>query len=195
MTGARPNPGAIWRLPLQSLWWLTPLLLLVTGCATTAPAEPGTGADIGRPVVQTASRMADVATTPLHDLNLVRDEIPEVLLTARAQPYAAPANPACEALALELATLDAALGPDLDAPVADAASASLISQGAAAAGDAAVQMVRASTESLIPLRDWVRRFSGAQQHSRDRADAMAAGSFRRAFLRGYAQALACPRGD
>jgi hypothetical protein len=123
------------------------------------------------------------AATPLNDLNLVHAEIPPVLAAAQKAPYAAPADKGCAALAADVQALDAALGADLDTPVT-AANPSLIERGA---NDA----LRGAAEGVIPFRGWVRKLTGAERYSREVAAAIAAGTVRRAYLKGAAQAGGC----
>jgi hypothetical protein len=125
----------------------------------------------------------DAATTPLSDLNVVRADIPSVLAAAQKAPYAAPADKSCMALAADVQALDAALGADLDTP-ATGSNPSLIERGAADA-------LRNTAEGVIPFRGWVRKLSGAERYSREVAAAIAAGTIRRAYLKGIAQAGAC----
>lgn len=139
---------------------------------------------------QVAKGVGDAMVTPLADLNLVRQKIPPALMTAKQAPYAAPADRACPALATELAALDAALGPDLDAP-ASADNPGLLERGFDSGGKAAVGAVRSSAEGVVPFRGWVRRLSGAERHSREVAAAVTAGGVRRAYLKGVAHAQGC----
>jgi hypothetical protein len=44
---------------------------------------------------------------------------------------------------------------------------------------------------VIPFRGWVRKLDGAERHSKEVAAAIAAGSVRRAFLKGVGQTLGC----
>lgn len=125
----------------------------------------------------------DAATTPLSDLNVVRADIPAVLAAAQKAPYAVPADKACAALAGDVQALDAVLGADLDTP-ATGSNPSLIERGAADA-------LKSAAEGAIPFRGWVRKLSGAERYSREVAAAIAAGTARRAYLKGIAQAGAC----
>jgi hypothetical protein len=125
----------------------------------------------------------DAATTPLSDLNVVRADIPPVLAAAQKAPYAAPADKSCGALAADVQALDAALGADLDTP-ATGSNPSLIERGAADA-------LRNTAEGVIPFRGWVRKLTGAERYSREVAAAIAAGTIRRAYLKGIAQAGGC----
>jgi hypothetical protein len=140
--------------------------LAAAGCASSAPTEAG-----------------KAAATPLNDLNVVRADIPPVLVAAQKAPYALPADRGCAALAADVQALDAVLGADLDAP-STAANPSLIERGATDA-------LRGAAEGVIPFRGWVRMLTGAERYSREVAAAIAAGTVRRAYLKGLAQAAAC----
>ena len=65
----------------------------------------------------------DAAMAPLEDLNLRRTEIPEILASARVQPYSLTGMETCPAIAAEIARLDAVLGTDVDMPHEDPAVA------------------------------------------------------------------------
>ena len=66
-------------------WLVCPLALALAACASPQ---------------KTGSDVADAATAPLADLNLVRADIPPALAEALKAPYRAPAD-GCEALAAE----------------------------------------------------------------------------------------------
>lgn len=134
-------------------------------------------------------RAGDAATTPLKDLNVVREAIPEVLQTARKAPYRLAPDTSCASSATEIAALDEALGPDLDAP--RGAEAGLLERGGDAAGDAAIGAVRRTAEDIVPFRGWVRKLTGAERHSREVTAAVIAGGARRAFLKGWRSAQGC----
>jgi hypothetical protein len=51
--------------------------------------------------------------------------------------------------------------------------------------------LRGAAESVIPFRGWIRKLDGAERHSKEVAAAIAAGSVRRAFLKGVGQTLGC----
>jgi hypothetical protein len=148
---------------------LMPLLVagLLTGCAA-------------------ARTTGDVAKAPLNDLNLVQADIPPVLLEARKAPYAVPADPLCDTAAAGIAALDAVLGPDLDAPPS-ADNPGLLERG----GDAATGALRGAAQGVVPFRGFVRKLSGAERYTRNVEAAIVAGTVRRAFLKGLAQAHAC----
>jgi hypothetical protein len=148
--------------------------LLLAGCASS----PG-----GR---GPASAVADAAVTPLSDLNLVRADIPPPLLAAQRAPYALPADRSCAALAEAVGALDAVLGADLDTPVTRD-NPSLIERG----GNEAERALRNAAEGIVPFRSWVRRLSGAERYSREVSAAIAAGTIRRAYLKGLGSAAGC----
>jgi hypothetical protein len=121
----------------------------------------------------------DVALTPLSDLNLSRDPIPEVLLAARAAPYDQTGTGNCRDLARLVSELDAALGPDFDTETPEDRGVS--------AGNIAQRIVG----SFIPFRGLIREISGANEHERDFREAIAAGMMRRAYLKGRGQEMGC----
>lgn len=139
---------------------------------------------------RTQNRLTYAAATPLTDLNLVRDEIPDVLAQAQKTPYAAPDDQTCGALSLQVHMLDEVLGADLDTPSTDA-NPSLVERGSDAAENSAVGALQRTAEGLVPFRSWVRKLSGAEKHSRKIAAVIAAGTIRRAFLKGVAAANGC----
>jgi hypothetical protein len=125
----------------------------------------------------------DAATTPLSDLNVVRAEIPPVLAAALKAPYGVPADRSCAALGSEIQSLDAVLGADLDT-TERGHNPSLVERGV---GDA----LKNTAEGVIPFRGWVRKLSGAERYARDVAAAIAAGTIRRAYLKGLGSAAGC----
>ena len=160
-------------------------VLLLAGCAAppTPPAAAPARADVDK-------RLGAAVVAPLTDLNLVRAAIPPVLATAQKAPYGAPPEISCPALGSEIESLDAALGADLDT-ASTAANPSLIERGTDAATDAVIGAVRSTTEGVIPFRGWVRKVTGAERYSKDVAAAIAAGTIRRAYLKGLGQAAGC----
>jgi hypothetical protein len=134
--------------------------------------------------------VTDAATTPFNDLNLVQAPIPPVLIEAQRRPYGVPFDVSCMSLATQIQALDEVLGPDLDAP-ATAANPGLIERGATLVADEAVGTVRGAAEGVIPYRKWVRKLSGAERYTKDVAAAIAAGTVRRAFLKGQTTARSC----
>ncbi|MEK9953092.1 MAG: hypothetical protein VW687_13170 [Curvibacter sp.] len=184
------------------------LLALLSACAQSpktaqAPASsPQTAAEDRGSKAQTLvqdSGVIQTATQPLNDLNLIQTAIPPVLTRAQlGGAYAPPADSACAALQAELLALDAALGPDIDAAGTPDAEPGLMGKAVDFVGDAAMDSVRgtvnAVVDGVIPLRSWVRKLSGAERHSRAVAAAIAAGTLRRPYLKGWAWAQGCIEG-
>jgi hypothetical protein len=167
------------------------LVLVLAACSKPEAAPtPDSGAP-GKAAAPLSKQVSDAAASPLNDLNLVRTKIPAVLLAAQKAPYAPPGDPSCDGLALEIRELDAALGPDLDAPSASG-DRGLVERGKSEAGEAAVGALRHTAEGLIPFRGWVRKLSGAERYSRQVVEAITAGIVRRAYLKGLGQARGCP---
>ncbi len=157
-------------------------ILALGGCATsTSPAERA--ADSGVALQQAAE-------APLADLNLIQAKIPPVLQGAAQAPYALAPGRSCPALATEIGALDAALGADLDTPPT-LSNPGLVERGTNTIGGAANDALRGAAESVIPFRGWVRKLDGAERHSKRVAAAIAAGSVRRAYLKGVGQTLGC----
>lgn len=152
---------------------------MLTSCGAGAAMQDGT---------QTFnSGVVGAVEAPLQDLNLRPEGIPEILLRARTAPYATDGLERCGALSAEVVLLDDALGPDIDAP--GASEQESIDQQAAGL---ALDMVRDTATDFIPFRSWVRRLSGAEQHSREVQSAIRAGLSRRAFLKGVGMQRNCP---
>ncbi|MEM8513685.1 hypothetical protein RCH14_003021 [Massilia sp. MP_M2] len=138
----------------------------------------------------TATRIGTAATVPLADLNVAQEDIPSVLLTARQNPYQVPASQNCVAISLEIRELDEVLGADLDAPMSPV-DPSLVHRVSSLVQEQAVGALQRTAEGLIPFRGWVRKLSGAERHSKQVAACIAAGSVRRAFLKGFAASANC----
>lgn len=156
----------------------------------TSAASTPSGQD-AQPGGSYIDRAGDAVIAPLGDLNLVRAKIPDALKEALAAPYAEPPVRECPAIAKRIHALDAALGADLDAP-RSANDPSLLERGVDQVGKASINMISDTTTGIVPFRGWVRRLTGAERHSKRVAAAITAGSLRRAYLKGYSRALACP---
>nr|WP_314436366.1 hypothetical protein [uncultured Brevundimonas sp.] len=159
-------------------------IALVAACGLLTACNAGASLSSGTQTFNAG--VGDAVQAPLEDLNLKREEIPEVLLQARGAPYAVSGMGRCSAIGAEIARLDEALGPDIDVPTTGDGEA-LDQQAAGAALDA----VRDTATDFIPFRSWVRRLSGAAQHSREVQSAIRAGLIRRAFLKGVGQQKNC----
>ena len=170
---------------------LAPLAVLVLAACT----QPQPVHEYAKPEAKSDAQILEAATTPLSDLNIVRAEIPPVLVAALKEPYARPADASCTGIAAEIRALDALLGADLDTPVT-AVNPNLIPRAVEMAGEAAVGAamgaMRGATAGIVPYRNWVRKLSGAERYSREVAAAIAAGGVRRSYLKGFGQASGCP---
>lgn len=143
--------------------------VLLSACASTSSTN--------------STQISNAAVTPLNDLNLVKTPIPEILSIAQTAPYAFPEARSCADLRVSVQALDEVLGPDLDASPSQAA------QNAVERG--LTRAVQNAAEGIIPYRGWVRKITGAERHAKHISDAIAAGTVRRAFLKGIARAESC----
>lgn len=168
------------------------VLLGLSACATTknpdSEAPRGATGQSGSPG---SDAVTQAVTSPLSDLNLVHAPIPAVLRTAAKSPYAVPADSStCDTLAEEVKALDEVLGSDLDTPPSTA-NPGLVERGAKEVGNAAVGALKNTAEGLVPFRGWVRKLTGAERYSKEVAAAIAAGTVRRAYLKGVGEARGC----
>ncbi|MFM9889930.1 MAG: hypothetical protein ACKVOE_04685 [Rickettsiales bacterium] len=171
-----------------------PLLLafLCTACSGENDPKPNASLStmdmLDTTFFATTDGIYAAVTTPLHDLNIMEDEIPGPLATISGNPYALPNFKRCNSLRDEMALLNSALGPDVDAPKLiydDIDSATL--KGTGMIKDAAVGFVNAQA-NVLPVRDVLRSISGANAHDKEMNKAIEAGKLRRAYLRGIALA-------
>lgn len=145
--------------------------ILLAGALGTA--LPAAAQDIDREDVK------DVAETPLEDVGLSKDEIPETLLVAAQDPYASAGLINCNAIVTEIAKLDTALGEDYD--IAGKQDTGVNAKGAA----------KSVVGSIIPFRGVVREISGAAGEQRKFRAAVMAGMVRRGYLKGLGEARGC----
>jgi hypothetical protein len=120
--------------------------------------------------------LAQVRPGSQQGLGLTGGDIPPILQQARADPYRAPAEPACESIPREILALEQALGPDVDGL-----------KTRTGAGEMAAHYVR----GLIPYRGVVRFLTGADNKDKKLQAAATAGYARRGFLRGLEANLRC----
>jgi len=177
--------------------------LAILALAACSQPQPQPIHEYAKPESRADAQILEAATTPLADLNIVRAEIPPLLLAAQKGPYARPADASCTGIAAEIRALDAVLGADLDTPVTPInpnliphSVDSLILQGVDFASDAAVEAamgaMRGAAAGIVPYRHWVRKLSGAERYSKEVVAAIAAGGVRRSYLKGFGQASGCP---
>lgn len=123
---------------------------------------------------------AEVARTPLRDLNVDARDIPEVLQEASRDPYSTAGMGSCNALVSEIARLDMVLGADYD--IAEDSGERRLSQG---------RIGQSIVGSIIPFRGIVREATGAAGADRTLRAAYTAGMARRAFLKGWGLGRGC----
>ncbi len=123
---------------------------------------------------------AEVAKTPLRDLNIDARDIPEVLVAAERAPYATAGLGRCNAVVAEIAALDAILGADYD--IAEESKGDRISEG---------RIGQSVVGSILPFRGIVREVTGAAEADRKLRSAYTAGMVRRAFLKGWGLGRGC----
>ena len=166
------------------------VVVLLAACGSKPQAPPPRAQSPSDSTSRTGADTAQSATTPLADLSLVNAPIPAVLLEAQRAPYAEPADGTGAGIQAQVVALDALLGADLDVPPTPA-NPSLIERGTGIVSQAATQQVRGGAESVVPLRSWVGRPSGAERYSREVAAAIAAGTVRRSYLKGMGVVRGC----
>ncbi len=171
-----------------------PLVLLLCLAASGAmggqPTPPAETAPVQTTDQINRGSVTGAVSAPMRDLNLLRSKIPPVLLEALEDPYKRPKPATCSELIALMRPLNEALGADIDEPSSPDDRA-LIAKGKDVAGDTALGMVASAAQDLIPLRGWVRRLSGAEQHDKLVRAAITAGGIRRGYLKGLGEAKGC----
>lgn len=157
----------------------TGTIMAVLAGAALLVAVPAHPREPDKPITNRDPDAVDVATTPVGDLNLRKDEIPPVLIAARQDPYALGGLSRCRQIAAAVEELDAILGDDVDIPQVGGKS---IRPG---------KLAQWVVGSFIPFRGLIREISGANEQERQLQLAIQAGFARRAFLKGWGQAKAC----
>lgn len=154
------------------------ILGLMLACSLPAAAQTPEK-EPAKPITDDTVTVGDVATTPLNDLNITRDEIPPLLIQARQDPYNHANLKKCDQISAAVAQLDAILGDDLD--IAGEKS------NAVNAG----RVAKWAVSRFIPFRGLIREISGAREHERQFQDAIVAGMMRRSYLKGMGEAKGC----
>ena len=152
---------------------------LATIATIAIGAVPAAAQDDTKPVTDKEVTAVDVVATPATDLNLKKDEIPALLITAQERPYTLRGTSTCSQLSAAIGDLDAVLGDDIDLPKDGGRKMN--------AGRVAQSVVG----SFIPFRGIIREVSGANNRERELQAAIIAGMARRAFLKGTGQAKGC----
>jgi hypothetical protein len=181
--------------------------LALSGCSGANPDATTEGEGdysetlAGKTVTSTFEGAFEAVQSPLVDLNIKRETIPQALQDIAGNPYVLDDKPKCSQLAGDVAALDAMLGPDMqknkrtklasEGSLTDAASVSSYTQeGASMLQNEAIGFV-AGKASIIPFRGLVRRITGASDHAKEVALAYESGKLRRAYLKGMMSAMKC----
>ena len=137
---------------------LIPLLLGTLALAAVTHAAP-----VAAPAKPSGSTVVEeVVSGPFKDLNLVKQDIPPVLVDLNGQPYNPPEDGTCHGLATEVTALDAVLGPDLD----------VLTPAGKSTSSAAAKALTQASHSLVPYRSWIRKLSGAEKRAERLAAAL-----------------------
>ena len=148
-------------------------ILLLTSPAVAQTTEPSR-------TQQIEQEAATAAKSPLKDVGVVKDKIPQVLIDARTGTYVLPSPLTCKTIFDAVDALDAELAPDLDAPSTQIKS-----------GMSATEIGETVVHGLTPLRSWVRKLSGAEKNDNAVQAAILAGSVRRGYLKGIGLERGC----
>ena len=175
---------------LFNLCFLCSFSIIFVACSSQKPVPQLIVENNYDPTPSTTEQLGDAVTAPLNDLNIVRTAIPKVLRDAQKNPYAPPAEKTCAVLAADITLLDEALGADLDTPETPK-NPGLVARGVDNIQSASVSALKRTTENVVPFRNWIRKLSGAERNSKAVASAIAAGTIRRAYLKGIGQATGC----
>lgn len=138
------------------------------------------------PSQEGSKTLTTAASAPLHEMNLVGQKIPPVLLAALADPYAFPAPLDCQTLASQVDDLTVALGPDFDnLPPKQ-------KKKVGGSGGLGLQLANSAAGNLLPFHGYVGALSGSSKHDELIIRALGAGSARRSYLKGLGEARRCP---
>lgn len=113
--------------------------------------------------------------------NKFGDTIPEPLLRAMDNAYAVPEPLDCDSLVSEVQELESVLGEDLDSRAGGPVDENIMTS-----------VLIGAVQGAVPYRSWLMRLSGETKRLRHGVAAIAAGSVRRAYLKGLGQSQGCP---
>ncbi|WP_174301950.1 hypothetical protein [Caulobacter sp. S45] len=131
----------------------------------------------------------DAVRRPLHDLNMMQDKIPPVLLRAESHPYDLRGVNSCNDVLDRVAELDLALGPDVDTP--KERRHTRVASGANFAAEAALDAAGSAAEHFLPMRGTIKQITGAQRYENHVKHAQLAGTTRRSFLKAIGMEHSC----
>lgn len=164
--------------PTRMAIMLVGLCLALPVLAQSAPEKPKD--DTVDKVGDSAERMA---TKPLKDLNLMKDEIPPEIQAIMDRPYDIRKLKTCADKKAAVKRLTEVLGPDVD------------SKQAQKKGENPAEFALGTAESvvggLIPGMGIIRKISGAEAAEKRAKAAVLAGQLRRAYIKGAASGQGC----
>lgn len=144
------------------------------------------------PTAENVNRVGDkgsfgeVMLTPLSDINLRKQRIPEKL-TLLQTPYDIVSDQSCRGLIVDIHQWDEILGPDMDSAIYESRDAKDKRQ----TRETSLDVAEAGVGSFIPFRGLVRAATGATKHENEIRRQYRKGVARRAYLRGLAAARSC----
>ena len=130
--------------------------------------------------------LGEVMLTPLSDINLRKQRIPEKLASLET-PYDTVTDQSCQGLITEIVALDNILGPDMDSAKYEDRDA----KGKRKMREMALDVAEAGVGSFVPFRSVVRAATGAKLHENEIEREYRKGVARRSYLRGLASSQAC----
>ncbi len=155
------------------------------GAPNTAQIGAPPSAQLVSPSQEGSKSLTTAAEAPLHEMNLVGQKIPPILLAALADPYASPGPLTCDTLAGAVDDLTVALGPDFDnLPPSERKKLT-------ESGGLGLQLANSAAGSLLPFHGYIGYLTGATKRDQLILRALNAGSARRAYLKGLGEAQRC----
>jgi hypothetical protein len=189
------------RLVSNLAWRIVPFSAALAGCqsapvqyagegahATYQAAATGAGA-VGATGGELYRGAGQVVRQPLHDLNMMQDPIPPVLLRAEIHPYDQTGINSCNDVLDRVAELDLALGPDVDTPKEPRKSR--VASGARFTAATALDAAGSAAEHFIPLDGELKQITGAKRYEKHVQHAALAGADRRSFLKALGMQHSC----
>lgn len=156
------------------------------GFAAVLAAGPALAEE--KPLADKTETVESAVATPVEDLGIKKDKIPEILIKAQKDPYNVGDAPNCAAIAAEVAELNRELGEDYDEKIVAG------KPNETPKGPQAADLLKAGVATAIPFRSVVRQLSGAAAHEKAVDAAIDAGLTRRGYLKGRALEMNCPAG-
>jgi len=148
-----------------------------------AAAVCGLGVSAAQAQVEQVGKSAEtIVQKPLKDMNVVKEEIPPELESIMARPYSLAGLSTCAQYSAEIAKLTKVLGPDVD---------SVQPKQGQSVSEMALGGIESAAAGMVPGSSIIRKVSGAEKQQQKAKAAAYAGSLRRAYLKGTAQAKGC----